>query len=35
MLALIGWTILVAAAPRAADPPAHDRPAAHQMSRGW
>jgi hypothetical protein len=25
---------LVAAAPRAADPPAHDRPAAHQMSRG-
>jgi hypothetical protein len=35
VLALIGWTILVAAAPRAADPPAHDRPAAHQMSRGW
>jgi hypothetical protein len=26
---------LVATAPRAADPPAHDRPAAHQMSRGW
>jgi hypothetical protein len=34
MLALIGWTIVVAAAPRAAGPPAHDRPAAHQMSPG-
>ena len=30
VLALIGWTILVAASPRAADPPAHERPAAHQ-----
>jgi len=34
VLALTGWTILVAAAPRAADPPAHHRPAAHQMSQG-
>jgi hypothetical protein len=34
VLALIGWTILVAAAPRAADPRAHHRPAAHQMSQG-
>jgi hypothetical protein len=34
VLALIGWTILVAAAPRVADPPARDRPYAHQMSRG-
>jgi hypothetical protein len=30
VLALIGWTILVAAPPRAADPPAHERPGAHQ-----
>jgi hypothetical protein len=30
VLALIGWTILVAASPRAADPPAHERPGAHQ-----
>jgi hypothetical protein len=34
VLALISWTALVAAAPRAADPPAHHQPAAHQMSRG-
>ena len=34
VLALIGWTILVSAAPRTAGLPAHHRPAAHQMSRG-
>jgi hypothetical protein len=33
VLTHIGWTILVAAAARATDPPAHDLPAAHRMSR--
>jgi hypothetical protein len=34
VLTLVSWTILVAAAPRAADSPAHHRPAAHPISQG-